>query len=62
LEGVGGAATYRLLEGDGVEILTHAERFTLAPGEPVELPVPPAPDLPRPSQPAGRAPARRCPA
>jgi len=59
VEVVPGRATYELLDGDRVELQHHGEAFVLAPGEPVALDVPPAPDLPSPSQPAGRAPRRR---
>ncbi|HWG94926.1 MAG TPA: glycosyl hydrolase family 65 protein [Mycobacteriales bacterium] len=59
VEVVPGRATYELLDGDRVELQHHGEPFVLAPGEPVTLDVPPAPDLPSPSQPAGRAPRRR---
>jgi alpha,alpha-trehalose phosphorylase len=32
---------------------------TVSPGEPLRLPVPPAPSRPEPKQPPGRAPRRR---
>ena len=54
-------ATYALVDGTPLEIVHHGERVTLAPGEPVSLPIPAAPKLERPRQPPGRAPGRRHP-
>jgi alpha,alpha-trehalose phosphorylase len=55
-----GDARYELLDGDeGLELIHHGERFTLAPGAPEVRPVPPAPHRPPPRQPPGRAPRRR---
>ncbi|SFQ31553.1 alpha,alpha-trehalose phosphorylase [Amycolatopsis arida] len=53
-----GEARYTLLSGPPLELAHHGSRFTLG-AEPVTLPVPPPPALPRPAQPPGRAPARR---
>ena len=55
----GSSARYTLLEGEAVELLHHATRFTLTADTPVELELPPMPDLPRPQQPPGRTPAPR---
>jgi alpha,alpha-trehalose phosphorylase len=52
-------ARYRLLAGGEVRTSHHGEPITIAPGEPVTRPIPPAPQHPAPSQPAGRAPHRR---
>ncbi len=54
-------ATYAIVDGTPIEIVHHGERVTLAPGEPVSLPIPAAPKLERPRQPPGRAPGRRHP-
>lgn len=54
-------ATYRLLAGPPREV-HHFDDIVLVGQEPVAVPIPPAPSLPRPSQPAGRAPIRRKPA
>jgi alpha,alpha-trehalose phosphorylase len=53
--------TYRLLEGEPLEIAHGGERLTLRAGTPVVRPALPVPDLPRPAQPPGREPARRVP-
>jgi alpha,alpha-trehalose phosphorylase len=53
--------TYRLLEGEPLEIVHDGERLTLVVGVPVARPAPPVPNLPRPTQPPGREPARRVP-
>lgn len=53
-----GEATYRLLDGDPIELQHHGQPFALG-ADAVRLALPTPPDLPRPSQPAGRAPARR---
>jgi alpha,alpha-trehalose phosphorylase len=49
-------ATYELLDGEPLEILTHGERITVERGEPHHCPVPPAPQYPPPHAPAGRQP------
>ena len=49
-------ATYELLDGEPLEILTHGERMTVERGEPHHCPVPPAPQYPPPHAPAGRQP------
>jgi alpha,alpha-trehalose phosphorylase len=51
-------ATYELLEGSPITVSHHGEEVDLG-RKPVTRPIPPPPQLPRPSQPAGRAPARR---
>jgi len=54
------AATYRLLGDDGtLELGHHGERLTLRGAEPVERPIPPAPEREAPAQPPGREPRRR---
>jgi alpha,alpha-trehalose phosphorylase len=51
-------ATYRLVEGEALEVLHHGEALTV--GQDAETrPIPPAPERAAPSQPLGRAPARR---
>jgi alpha,alpha-trehalose phosphorylase len=54
-------ATYAIVDGNPLAIVHHGDSVTLTPGEPVSLPIPPAPKLERPRQPPGRAPARRHP-
>ena len=54
-----GEARYSLLEGEPLDITHHDDAVTVASGEAVGHPIPPAPDLPAPKQPAGRAPAHR---
>jgi len=49
-------AVYELLDGDPVELSHHGETITVNPEQPVERPIPPAPQRPAPQQPAGRAP------
>ena len=49
-------ATYEVLDGEPLEILTHGERITVERGEPHHCPVPPAPQYPPPHAPAGRRP------
>ena len=49
-------ATYELLDGEPLEIVTHGERITVERGEPHRCPVPPAPQYPAPHAPAGRQP------
>ncbi|HEX6968118.1 MAG TPA: glycoside hydrolase family 65 protein [Micromonosporaceae bacterium] len=55
--------TYSLRDGDvsgRVLLRHHGETVTVAAGQPVTLPIPPAPPAgPQPSQPAGRTPPRR---
>jgi alpha,alpha-trehalose phosphorylase len=53
------AASYEILDGDGIELLHHGARFTLAPGSPERRPVPPTPDRVRTEPPPGRRPPRR---
>ena len=56
------AATYRLLDPQGVlELVHHGERVTLQGMTPVERAIPTAPQRERPEQPPGRAPRRRSP-
>jgi alpha,alpha-trehalose phosphorylase len=52
-------ATYRLRDGDPLEVQHHGERILLTAQEPVTRRIPPAPEHPEPSQPAGRRPMRR---
>jgi alpha,alpha-trehalose phosphorylase len=52
-------ATYSLSDGDALEITHHGEPQKLAPGTPLELPIPALSPREPPHQPAGRAPARR---
>jgi alpha,alpha-trehalose phosphorylase len=59
VEATADECTYRLLEGEALEIAHHGSPLTLRPAEPVTEPIPPAPERPQPEQPAGRAPARR---
>jgi len=55
-------ATYTLSDSDAIlDIVHHGERVSVKSGEPVSLPVPPAPIRPRPRQPAGRTPTRALP-
>ncbi|HTP23503.1 MAG TPA: glycosyl hydrolase family 65 protein [Solirubrobacteraceae bacterium] len=49
-------ASYELLDGQPLEIITHGERIMVEPGEPQTYPIPPAPQYPAPHAPAGRAP------
>jgi alpha,alpha-trehalose phosphorylase len=52
-------ATYLLNDHDSsLDLLHHGERVSLVSGQPVTLPVPPAPTRPRPTQPFGREPHR----
>ena len=52
-------ATYTLTDGEEIGLRHHDEEFTLTPGEPVTLDVPPAPARGPVEQPAGRAPLFR---
>jgi alpha,alpha-trehalose phosphorylase len=52
-------ATYRLLDGEPLEVVHHGEPITIAVDAPVTRPIPPAPVRPAPSQPPGREPLRR---
>ncbi len=49
-------ARYELLDGAALVLRHHGEDFTLSPGMPAVLDVPPAPARPRPAQPPGRSP------
>ena len=49
-------ATYELLDGEPLEIVTHGERITIEGREPRRCPVPPPPQHPAPHAPAGRQP------
>jgi len=53
------AATYRLIAGADVKTAHHGEPITVAAGDPVTRPIPPAPERPKPTQPDGRAPHHR---
>ena len=52
-------ATYWVTGGAPLDIAHHGEDVVVAEGEPVALPIPPAPERPAPRQPPGRAPVRR---
>jgi alpha,alpha-trehalose phosphorylase len=52
-------ATYELIDGDPLQLIHHGERVTVAPGEPLTCPIPPAPTPPPPHFPAGRVPGLR---
>ncbi len=55
----GQQAVYTLTDnGSTMELLHHTERVMLKSGQPLTLPVPPAPTRPRPAQPKGREPHR----
>lgn len=54
-------ATYHVESGDPLSVGHHGRPIVLDPGVPVTEPVPPAPDLDRPTQPPGRAPRQRVP-
>jgi alpha,alpha-trehalose phosphorylase len=56
----GREATYTLFNHDStLELVHHGERVKLTAGEPVTVPVPPAPPAPRVTQPFGRDPLER---
>jgi alpha,alpha-trehalose phosphorylase len=52
-------STYEILEGLPLELSHHGDVFTVSPGAPVRLELPPVPQLVRPIQPPGRAPIQR---
>jgi alpha,alpha-trehalose phosphorylase len=52
-------ATYTLIDGEPLEIAHHGETISVARGQPVTSPIPPAPVRATPLQPPGRAPTRR---
>jgi alpha,alpha-trehalose phosphorylase len=52
-------ARYELSDGESLELLHHGEPFTLEPGAPQTLELPPPPQRPPPEQPHGRVPRRR---
>ena len=52
-------ATYRLHEGEPLELAHHGKKFKLTTKEPVTLKIPAAPQPPKLRQPIGREPARR---
>ncbi|MDX6645762.1 MAG: alpha,alpha-trehalose phosphorylase [Miltoncostaeaceae bacterium] len=54
-----GQATYEVLDGEALTTAHHGQPLTIAEGQPVTLPIPPAPELPTPRQPPGREPFRR---
>jgi alpha,alpha-trehalose phosphorylase len=49
-------AHYELLDGEALALRHHGEDFTLQPGTPRVLRLPPAPQRTRPAQPPGRSP------
>ena len=56
----GKQVTYSLTDhGSSIVVVHHGERLRVSAAEPQTRPVPPAPQRPRPSQPAGRAPRSR---
>jgi alpha,alpha-trehalose phosphorylase len=56
----GEKVTYRLYDHAlDLELVHHGQRVTVRSGEDLTLPVPPAPDYPKPVQPKGRAPLPR---
>jgi alpha,alpha-trehalose phosphorylase len=52
-------ATYRLLDGQPLEIAHHGKVITISADRPAVEAIPTAPHRPAPVQPAGRAPLRR---
>jgi alpha,alpha-trehalose phosphorylase len=52
-------ASYRLIAGTDVKTAHHGEPITISVGDPVTMPIPPAPERPNPTQPYGRAPHHR---
>lgn len=52
-------ATYAVMSGEALTLEHYGEELRVEPGRPVTRPIPPAPELERPSQPPGREPARR---
>ena len=54
-----GAASYRLLRGEPLEVTHYGEPITVTADDAVSRPIAPLPPRPAPSQPPGRAPARR---
>ena len=54
-------ARYTLLQGAPLDVAHHGATVTLAPNEPVTLPIPKPPDRGAPAQPPGRTPVRRQP-
>lgn len=52
-------ARYTLVAGEPIELAHHGCAFTITLDAPLAFPIPPPPELPRPSQPVGRAPASR---
>ncbi len=52
-------ATYKLLEGDALQIVHHGKKATVQPQRLLVRRIPPPPKWPTPSQPRGRAPQRR---
>jgi alpha,alpha-trehalose phosphorylase len=59
VEATDAAATYTLADGEPLTLSHHGDPLTVTTGEPVTLPIPPAPERPAPSQPPGREPERR---
>ncbi|MEU7476161.1 glycosyl hydrolase family 65 protein [Lentzea sp. NPDC042327] len=54
-------ATYRIVDGTELTTRHHGERITITEGNPVTMPLPPAPELERPKGPYGREPRRAAP-
>ncbi len=52
-------ATYKLLEGDALQIVHHGKKATVQPQRLLVRRIPPPPKWPTPGQPPGRAPQRR---
>jgi alpha,alpha-trehalose phosphorylase len=59
VEATNSRATYRLLDGEPLEVAHHGEPITIAVDAPVTRPIPSAPVRAAPSQPPGREPLRR---
>ncbi|MFI9009281.1 glycoside hydrolase family 65 protein [Actinosynnema sp. NPDC053489] len=57
----GGSVTYRIVAGEALRTSHHGEPIVVAPGEPVTMSTPDAPEPPPLSQPYHRSPARRVP-
>jgi alpha,alpha-trehalose phosphorylase len=52
-------ATYSVEKGSEITVSHHGEEFVLSSDEPVSMPMPANPSLPRPQQPPGREPRTR---
>jgi alpha,alpha-trehalose phosphorylase len=52
-------ATYRLADGEPIQLVHHGGELTVEPGKPQDRPIPPLPARPLPTQPPGREPEHR---